>query len=378
MDYLQGNLGEWFFLILFSVLFMAIAGIVLPKRLTEHRFGKTLVVSLGLLLGLGLFSARKIFHFNFESFGFLGLGIVIFLLGIVTFGLARIGMRKDLAISFSYCMMFLTFRMVSPSLYDAIAESLPILNLLFVLTFLYFGGNLLFKIFGSIKKHGYLEQAEKNVSLLDNESEFDREFKDEKKEERDVKKRIIRFTRSEISSVEKIEKLIEELILTIRNHPHLNQSDVQEILHLLERIGKKKHDFMKSMAYLKEYINKNQSQDKQRIEELRQRLNSTKNGIIKKEIEQELLLEKKKMDIYAFILNEEKRIVDFLNFFSKNLLHVSQYLRIQNNQGALNLLALFKNKMGTMREHIEKLLRYEKYLKTLIKKEEKILKSSKK
>ena len=174
MEYMQGAAGEWFFLILFTVLFIAIAGAVLPKRLTQNRFGKMLVISVGLILGVGVFRSRDIFNFNLESFGFLGIGFVVLIMGIITFGLAKIGMRKDMAVAFSYCLMFLTFRMVSPSLYDAFSSSLPILNLIFLVTFIYLAGSILFKVFAMVKKpwnSKLFKRTEKNISDLGNTTE---------------------------------------------------------------------------------------------------------------------------------------------------------------------------------------------------------------
>ena len=385
MEYLQGAAGEWFFLILFTVFFMAIAGAVLPKRLTEHRFGKALVISIGLILGAGLFRSRDIFHFNLEPFGFLGIGFVVLVMGIITFGLARIGMRKDMAIAFSYCLMFLTFRMVSPSLYDAIAESLPILNLIFLVTFIYLGGNLFFKILGVFRKtseSNYFKHAEENFLKLaessEEKAEIDKELREETNENKTVRKRIIKLTKSEVSSVEDIEKLIGQIIVTVRGTPNLSESNAQALLQIIERISKKKNAFMESIATLKKYTSQNQLQDRQRVNDLQKRMTVAKSENEKKEIQQEIALEKKKMGVYSFLQNEEKHLSDFFVLWEKHLYQASQLLRARNNPAALNILATLKDRMGTMREQIEKLLRYEEYVRKLIRKEMQILKNEKK
>ena len=59
-ELLSGTYGEWVKIILFCGLFIALAGAVLPKRLTEKRYGKALTVFTGLILGLGLYTAQNL------------------------------------------------------------------------------------------------------------------------------------------------------------------------------------------------------------------------------------------------------------------------------------------------------------------------------
>ena len=141
-EFLEGRFGEWVIIILLCALFIAITGAVLPKRLTEHRYGKALVVCTGLVLGIGLYMAKDIYNFNFESFGFLAIWIIAVLLGLVTFGLFRMGMRPDISFALTYCIMYLSFSLITPSLFDSIAESFPFLNGVFLLCFIYLGGRI--------------------------------------------------------------------------------------------------------------------------------------------------------------------------------------------------------------------------------------------
>jgi len=150
-DLITGVLGEWLQIILFCGLFIAIAGAVLPKRLTEKRYGKALVVFTGLILGIGLYMAKNIYNFNFESFGFLAIWLIVILTGFVAYGLMRMGMRGDIALSLTYIVIFLTFFLMTPTLYDSIATSFPLLNGIFILAFGYMVVTLLIKMFGKGK-----------------------------------------------------------------------------------------------------------------------------------------------------------------------------------------------------------------------------------
>ncbi len=134
-EFLEGPLGEWVVITLLCALFIAIAGAVLPKRLTEKRYGKALVICTGLLLGFGLYKAKDIYNFNLESFGFMSIWLIAVLLGMVAFGLFRYGMKPDIAFALTYCVMFLSFSLIAPSLFDSIADSLPFLNSVFFICF---------------------------------------------------------------------------------------------------------------------------------------------------------------------------------------------------------------------------------------------------
>lgn len=146
LDLLRGPIGEWIVLILLCGLFIAISGAILPKRLTEKRYGKAVTIFVGLILGIGLFMTRRLYNFNFESFGFLSIFIIIILMFLVTYGLLKMQFNKDMAIGVTYCMIFLTFYIMSPSLFDTFAETLPILNGIFFLTFIYIIGKLIFNM----------------------------------------------------------------------------------------------------------------------------------------------------------------------------------------------------------------------------------------
>ncbi len=145
-ELLGGTYGEWIILIMLCSLFIALAGAVLPERLTRSKTGKALYIIVGLILGIGLFMTRKVFNFNLESFGFLAIWLIIILAAFVTYGLAKVGMRKDLAVTFSYCLMFMTFYILTPSMVDTISDRFPLLYFVLLIAFVYLVGNLLLKM----------------------------------------------------------------------------------------------------------------------------------------------------------------------------------------------------------------------------------------
>lgn len=81
----------------------------------------------------------------------------------------------------------------SPSLFDAIAEAFPLVNLIFIILFIYMLGKPLFSMFGNKNP---LKTAKKlgNHFFNDQDVEIDREVNEEKKERKDVKKQVMFFT----------------------------------------------------------------------------------------------------------------------------------------------------------------------------------------
>ena len=133
-------------LLLLCGLFIAIAGAILPKRLSEKRYGKAVTIFVGLILGIGLFRSKKLFNFNLESFRFLAVFLIFVLMFMVTYGFLKMQFKKEIAVSITYCMIFLTFYIMSPSLFDTFVETLPILNGIFFLAFFYILGKLIFNM----------------------------------------------------------------------------------------------------------------------------------------------------------------------------------------------------------------------------------------
>lgn len=378
-ELLNGKTGEWIILALFVVLFIAISGAVLPRRLTGGRFGKALIITLGSILGLGLFKARHLFHFNFESFGFLAIALIILLLSFVTYGMMRIGFRKDISIALSYCLMYLTFALVTPSLYDAFAEHIPILNGIFLLGFIYLAGNLLFKLFGVFST----DKIDKASSLLRNQPpadapEIEQEIEEEEKEEFNLKKRIMALTKQEIKTVKDLENAIRDMIKIVQAHQTLGQVEFQILSQTLTKIARSKKIFEDSLLKLKTFIENNEIADKRELEALKGRLRSVKEDHKQKEILQEIKFEDAKIKIYAFLNAEEKRITQFLRFFESIMYKASQFLRRNQPTDALIRLKEADKELNLIRDTLIQLKKYEFLALKYSKKEKKIMKKEKK
>ena len=362
-ELLNGPYGEWLFLIIFCGLFIAISGAVLPRHLTEKRYGKAVVVFTGLILGIGLFKAKEIFNFNLESFGFMAIWLIILIMGFVIYGLTKMGMAKTTAVSITYCVMFLSFFLLSPSLFDAIAESFPMVNLIFIILFLYMLGKPLFSIFGNKNP---LKTARKlqHANFSNNQDvEIDREVVGDKKEKKDVKKQVMPVTKKELRSVFDIDKLLTDIIKTInKKGTQLTNEDKKKISDDLKLINRNEAVLTQAMKFIRFHIEIYNRHHKRDLNEIRQRLNQTKSAKQKKILQEELHYQKIMLEVIAFMNKLESKEPDFIKSFNSLLFHAVNRI-INNNIGeGLSYLQTAKSNLSKMGSIYRKQKDLEKYL----------------
>ena len=102
----------------------------------DNHYAKKLAFFLGLILGVGLFMAEKHLNFNIESFSFMSVWFIVILFGLLAFGMFRTGMGSKQAFGVSYCIIFLSFIVITPTLYDSIILALPFLSVFLWLMFI--------------------------------------------------------------------------------------------------------------------------------------------------------------------------------------------------------------------------------------------------
>jgi len=371
---------EWVTIILICALFICICGAVLPKRLTERRYGKALVICTGLLLGVGLYMAKDLYNFNFESFGFMSIWLIAVLCGMVAFGLFRYGMKPDIAFALTYCVMFLSFSLIAPSLFDAIADSFPFLNSVFFICFIYLGGRILFKIFGKKESlaGGAKDIMHDKFTSEEDQEEIDREIDIEKRDEKRLKKKTIKLTKRELNTIDDISQMLQDIINQLKKHSRLEETDFQEISKLIYNISIKKKEFENSLVLLRRHFEYYKREDRNLLQELRGRLSKTENPLEKEEIKRQYAIEKRKIAIYDFTKENEVRINNFLQNFQALLFKAIENIKQNNIPDASIHLTSAKNLLGTIEKTLKQLKAYEKYLLKLSRKEEHILKKEEK
>ena len=371
--------GDWIILIFLCGIFITIAQTFLPERITSKRSGKLLSVFIGLSMGVGLYSAKKAYNFNFESFGFLGIALIVILLAIITFSITSMKMKKSHAVALTYCVMFLTFYLMTPSIYDSFARSLPILNLLFVIAGIYF---IMSGIFGSLITPKSTMTSATDLAHADihpqDESYIDKEIDAEKKERKQIKSKTIKLTKRELKDIDHIHNSLKDIEKILKDSDSITEQSKNEIAYTLVEIRNTKNDFLKGLNLLKQHAKHYRARDQNRIQELRSRYHSIKDELKRHKIKKEVHLEQKKLQIFEFINSNYDKITKFINDFDTQVQKAVIYIKENQPKGAIHPIQTARNHMNMVWHMLKEMKQHEQYLLKLSKKEEKILKKEKK
>jgi len=371
--------GDWIILIFLCGIFITIAQTFLPERITSKRSGKLLSTFLGLSMGIGLYSAKKAYNFNFESFGFLGIVLIVILLAVVTFGVTSMKMKKSHAVALTYCVMFLTFYLMTPSIYDSFAGSLPILNLLFIIAGIYF---MVTGIFGSLNIPTSTKTSAADLSHSEIHSKdeplIEKEIDAEDQQQKQIRRKTIPLTKRELKEIDHIHDHLREIEKILKTSDAIHADEKQKIALELSRIGMTKEDFQKGLDLLKQHTKHYKARDQNKIQELRSRYHKTKDELKKHKIKKEVHLEQKKLEIFEFINSHAKNIVDFINGFDMQVQKAVIYIKENKPKDAIHPIQTAIGHIRMIRHILKDFKNHEKYLLKLSKKEEKVLKKEKK
>jgi len=367
-ELLNGVYGEWIIMGLLSFFFIAVAGVTLPKHLTNRKYSKPLIVTIGLILGIGLYKAIDIYNFNFESFGFAAIFILIIIVSFIVYGIVKSQLRKDLAITVSYCIMFLTFFLMTPSLFDSISKSLPILNGIFILCFIYSVGAILVKGFGATNDPGMIIDKLKSIKIkspkdVETEEEIKKEIKDDKKENKLIKKKTMGVTKLELKTVDDIDKNLGQMIKTVNEKgSNIEYQDIAQITHNLRKIYKDENILTQGWSTLRAHANAYKRLHRREIPELEKRYSKTTDPKEKNIIKDELKYQKMMPKVLNFMEQVESK--QSMNISQFNNLLSSAATRMKNKQPrrARALMQEANNGLGQIKKSYEQQIKFEKYL----------------
>ena len=367
-ELLSGTWGEWVLIIILCGLFIAVAGAVLPKHLTEKRYGKALTIFVGLILGGGLYLAKDLYNFSLESFGLLAFGIIIILAAAVTFGLTRIGFSKSTAIGLSYCLVFLTFAMQKPSLFDSIARTLPILNLVFYLLFFFMMGKL---VMGMFKHDKSAFDALRKIKDMDfkgslpkeTEKQIESEVATDKKEDKEIKKQTMKLTKREISSVDDMNHDLSDMQRLIRaKGKNIDKDEVAQLKHKLRRLAKEEDVLRRGLQLIPRQLNLYKLRHMKQLEFVRNRLHETKDAEQKKHLYRELESHKKALSTIETLKSLNQKALELKREFDRNVYAAMIRIREKRPDEAVALLNRSKRYLDDLRKIYENQKRLEKEL----------------
>jgi hypothetical protein len=367
--------GDWITLLLFVMFFIAVAGIALEKRFGGKGYFKPLIISLGLMMAGGMYMARETLKFSLASFGFLAYVLLILMLGTLSYLFIKsMGWRPDIAFCVAYCGTWLTFQVMSPSIYDALATSFPIVNWITLLFFVYLGFQLVRKVFGHklspTKSAQHLRSRE--VRPPDYE-QIMQEIDFENKERKFIKKNPIRLTNQGIHSIKDMDRGLMEVASILRTHEELSNEDRKRLARFLRKIGEKEADFTHSLGKLDKHVRHAHRGDAHKLDELKKRYAHTKDEHKKKQIHYEYEQEKKKIEVFQFVETYADRIRAAMNMFNERLAKAVEIIERNQPAEAFHSVAQAHNVLQNVSSHLAKMLELERSVVIISKQEQHML-----
>lgn len=366
--------ADWLTFGLLTIFFIAVVGAVLPEHLRHKTYGKTIIVTTGLMLGIGLYLAKSQLNFSFESLGFLGYAILLSFFGLITFAfMKRLGINPFEAGCLSYALVFLSIKAFSPNLYDAAARFFPPLNLITLIVFFWCAWMLLKGLFRmgrgsnlnsavSSLHGGHIKPAD--YEMLGREEDF------EIKERKYLKGKPLKLTRHEIHTAKDLDHALREIAITLKENPEIPTEEAIEILKFIKKIQKKEQDFTQTLQSLAKHIEHVKESDRLKIKELKHRYEEAKDEKKRHQIHQEYELESKKIEIFDFIRDYERTIASNLNMFNEQINKAAPLINMNQGREAHHYIAAAHHILFKIISLLEEIEQHEKHLFSISKNEQ--------
>ena len=314
--------SEWIYFVLVLVFFVSLSGIALRKHF-EKPYVKPLIIAVGLMLTFSVFRYRGRLTAIFEGYGILGTILLVVVVGVIPFGLARgFGLPGGKAFYLTYILFYIISWVKFPEMYHILADNnLGLLNLVFLIVFVV----AIFKVvkFGKLPSLGSSNLAGRSPLR----PEISREIEVEGDESRLVKKQAGKMTKIEIRSIEDMAEALAEIQQIIGTHKNnLPKEERERIAHILKDISKKEELFNKSVQNLRKLFQRIDIIDLKELQELKERLGKVddkEKQIVKAEIREE----EEKIRIEKMILEYETRLGQYLNSFNGFLMQAVDHIR---------------------------------------------------
>lgn len=234
-DEILARYQHWFYFALLLTLFISISGVALRKHF-DKPYVKPLIVSVGGLMTVAMFSFRNHLAAVFEGWGVLGGLLLAFIAAMIPYGLCRgFGVSKTKAFYFSYILAFILAWLRFPFVFQAINNhNLGILNLVFFVLFIIAIWKLIpFKSSNKeiVKQLGKTDYQESQTII--------NEAQQEAIVETAINKYDIKLNQTELNTLEDMQNVLKHMIASIKQHKSgLTQDDRQEMAHDLMELLK--------------------------------------------------------------------------------------------------------------------------------------------
>jgi hypothetical protein len=321
-------------------IFFGIAKVTLGKRF-EGRGGKAIVIGVGLALSTGFLLMEKTLNFSLHSFGPLAVGIILLLVGFVLFTLLlSLGFNHTNSLCLAYIIDYLSLRLVSPTIFDWIAQTAPFINGILGIGFIIALIKLLFSFFSRNSLRSISSGISKiptNLNPKTSNENFDKEIAEDKEEAGLIRTKLIKATKREIKDSNEMIEAITEMIKLIEEYgtaPHA----IREVSNHLVKIRDKEHYAMVYFNYINKIMDKIGRFDNEFYTTLKAEYETAQGSEQKRLKKKEIEAEEKKREIEEVIEKIEKLILKHTKEFNQCINYAVQSLRNNNPNEAVRCL----------------------------------------
>ena len=365
--------SEWIYFFLVLIFFIAVAGIAL-RRHFGRPYVRPLIVVVGILLTLAVFRQRQILALIFEGWGTLGTILLVLLVAVIPFGLARgFGLPTSRAFWLTYALFYILAWMHFPGSFDSLANhNLGIINILLLILFII----SLWQVLRFKLKSGKLGGQKLDSWATENQfkPEFEKEDQIENAEIRAVKKEAIPVTIKELHSIKDIEEsLLHCQELVQRHHQSLDRDDREKLASLVQSILRNVSVLKKGVERLRKNVQRLVAVDQKQLQEKKNRLRQVE-GRGKDILKAEVKLEEERAKIDVAINEYDSRLNSIIGEFVRQLGIAIKKLRNSSYPGdALPFIASARQVLRDIRMVTASIKNLEKRAEATIREEQELL-----
>jgi hypothetical protein len=361
---------EWIYFTLILVFFIAIAGLTL-KRHFDRPYVKPLIISVGLMLTVGMFSFKHMLPKVFAAMGMVGSIALVAVAAMIPYGLSRgFGMRAGKAFYLTYILVYIIGWIQFPDFYYMLGDhNLGLINLLLLIVFIV----AIFKVAMPIK--GFSLKTNDIAKAPIENPEVDREIGVQENEANLMKTNAEPFTRIEIRTLADVQRSLKEIQDIVQSRKNnLGREERGQLAELVQNILQKESLFKSSVIRLKKLYTQMKAWDQQQLKAQKQRLQKLR-GKEKKILQAEIETEEKKLELEKQIFALESALDPKIALFNQNLGQAINQIRSAYPYDAKPHLDQAAKVLTSVLGLVRKVKRIEEQLESMIKMEKKQLQS---
>ena len=279
---------DWIFFTCLLLVFFGVVGIALRQRFKDSRALRTLITGMGLLITLtvyiGIYSGKL--KLDIEGFAMYGMLVLFMLLFFILFVVFQIFRSESAAFMLAYCITYVVAWVSSKDFFDKIADTIPIVNGILTILWVVFVIILMTRAISFAKSQG--PDISRSSRLLDRVKtiipkrkeqtrEVEREIKDDKKEQKTIKKETVNLTDREIGNLKDMKADLYDMARLIRaKGDNMNRDEVGKLKFRLRRLANEEQVLRKGLELFPRQLKYIEIKHTKQRDEIRNRIQGVK------------------------------------------------------------------------------------------------------